>query len=37
MTKDGVLVVHHDEWLNPDTTRDATEIFCRSVGRPSIR
>jgi len=21
MTKDGVLVVHHDEWLNPDITR----------------
>ena len=22
MTKDGVLVVHHDLWLNPNTTRD---------------
>jgi glycerophosphoryl diester phosphodiesterase len=27
MTRDGILVVHHDEWLNPDTTRDADGNF----------
>ena len=21
ITKDGVVVIHHDQWLNPDTTR----------------
>jgi glycerophosphoryl diester phosphodiesterase len=27
MTKDGVVVVHHDEWLNPDITRGADGTF----------
>src|SRR5262245_25860860 len=35
MTKDGVLVVHHDEWLNPDTTRDAEGNFLSRRG-PAI-
>jgi glycerophosphoryl diester phosphodiesterase len=35
MTKDGVLVVHHDEWLNPDTTRDASGRFLSQRG-PAI-
>ena len=35
MTKDGVLVVHHDEWLNPDTTRDADGNFLSRRG-PAI-
>jgi glycerophosphoryl diester phosphodiesterase len=32
MTKDGVLVVHHDEWLNPNTTRDASGQFLAQRG-----
>jgi glycerophosphoryl diester phosphodiesterase len=35
MTRDGVLVVHHDEWLNPDTTRDANGNFLAAPG-PAI-
>ena len=35
MTKDGVLVVHHDEWLNPNTTRDANGQFLSQRG-PAI-
>jgi glycerophosphoryl diester phosphodiesterase len=35
MTKDGVLVVHHDPWLNPDTTRDADGRFLTRRG-PAI-
>ena len=27
MTRDGVLVVHHDVWLNPDTTAQAGRRF----------
>jgi glycerophosphoryl diester phosphodiesterase len=33
MTKDGVLVVHHDEWLNPDITRDADGNFLSQRGQ----
>ena len=36
LTKDGVLVVHHDPWLNPNTTRDASGIFLTDRG-PAIR
>jgi glycerophosphoryl diester phosphodiesterase len=32
MTRDGVLVVHHDEWLNPNTTRDASGNFLSERG-----
>ena len=32
MTRDGVLVVHHDEWLNPNTTRDADGTFLARRG-----
>jgi glycerophosphoryl diester phosphodiesterase len=35
MTKDGVLVVHHDEWLNPDITRGPDGIFLSQRG-PAI-
>ena len=35
MTKDGVLVVHHDEWLNPDTTRGPDGAFLSRRG-PAI-
>jgi glycerophosphoryl diester phosphodiesterase len=35
MTKDGVLVVHHDEWLNPNTTRDTNGQFLAQRG-PAI-
>jgi glycerophosphoryl diester phosphodiesterase len=35
MTRDGVLVVHHDEWLNPNTTRDANGRFLSQRG-PAI-
>jgi len=35
MTKDGVLVVHHDIWLNPDTTRGADGRFLAGRG-PAI-
>ena len=36
MTKDGILVVHHDLWLNPNTTRDASGVFLPARG-PAIR
>jgi glycerophosphoryl diester phosphodiesterase len=36
MTKDGVLVVHHDPWLNTNTTRDASGTFLAERG-PAIR
>jgi glycerophosphoryl diester phosphodiesterase len=32
MTRDGILVVHHDEWLNPSTTRDASGQFLSQRG-----
>src|SRR5262249_30326129 len=32
MTRDGVLVVHHDSWLNPATTRDADGNFLADRG-----
>jgi glycerophosphoryl diester phosphodiesterase len=35
MTRDGVLVVHHDEWLNPDTTRGPDGAFLQARG-PAI-
>jgi glycerophosphoryl diester phosphodiesterase len=35
MTKDGVVVVHHDEWLNPDTTRGPEGAFLSQRG-PAI-
>ena len=35
MTKDGVLVVHHDEWLNPDITRRPDGAFLSQRG-PAI-
>jgi glycerophosphoryl diester phosphodiesterase len=35
MTRDGILVVHHDEWLNPNTTRDANGQFLSQRG-PAI-
>src|SRR5262245_35301938 len=35
MTRDGVLVVHHDEWLNPDITRDGDGKFLSGRG-PAI-
>jgi glycerophosphoryl diester phosphodiesterase len=35
MTKDGVVVVHHDEWLNPDTTRGPDGAFLSRRG-PAI-
>ena len=35
MTRDGVLVVHHDEWLNPNTTRGANGQFLSQRG-PAI-
>jgi glycerophosphoryl diester phosphodiesterase len=35
MTRDGVLVVHHDERLNPNTTRDANGQFLSQPG-PAI-
>ena len=34
MTRDGVLVIHHDVWLNPDTTRDGAFLTQRG---PAIR
>lgn len=36
LTKDGVLVVHHDRNLNPDRTRGADGAWLRSEG-PSLR
>jgi glycerophosphoryl diester phosphodiesterase len=35
MTKDGVLVVHHDEWLNPDIARGPDGAFLSKRG-PAI-
>jgi glycerophosphoryl diester phosphodiesterase len=35
MTRDGVLVVHHDEWLNPDITRGPDGAFLSQRG-PAI-
>lgn len=35
MTKDGVLVIHHDQTLNPDITRDAEGRFLEGRG-PAI-
>ena len=35
MTREGVLVVHHDEWLNPDITRSADGTFLTARG-PAI-
>jgi glycerophosphoryl diester phosphodiesterase len=35
MSKDGVLVVHHDEWLNPDITRGPDGTFLSQRG-PAI-
>src|SRR4029450_11569511 len=36
MTRDGVLVVHHDLWLNPDTTRNPDGDFL-SLRGPALR
>jgi glycerophosphoryl diester phosphodiesterase len=36
ITSDGMLVIHHDSTLNPDTTRDSTGRFLEQRG-PSIR
>jgi glycerophosphoryl diester phosphodiesterase len=36
MTRDGILVVHHDSWLNPAATRDADGNFLAGRG-PAIR
>jgi glycerophosphoryl diester phosphodiesterase len=36
MSKDGVLVVHHDIWLNPDTTRGPDGRFLAERG-PALR
>ena len=36
MTRDGVLVVHHDLWLNPNTTRGESGVFLAERG-PAIR
>jgi glycerophosphoryl diester phosphodiesterase len=36
MTRDGVVVVHHDIWLNPDTTRDPDGDFLQARG-PALR
>lgn len=36
MSKDGVVVVHHDIWLNPDTTRDPDGVFLAQRG-PALR
>src|SRR5215208_5425888 len=35
MTKDGILVVHHDEWLNPDIARGPDGRFLGTRG-PAI-
>src|SRR5215813_1273973 len=32
LSKDGVLVVHHDSWLNPDTTRGPDGQFLAGRG-----
>lgn len=36
LTKDGVLVVHHDPWLNPDTARGPDGAFLQGRG-PALR
>ncbi len=36
MTRDGVLIVHHDVWLNPDTTRKPDGDFLSARG-PALR
>src|SRR5678815_5995486 len=36
LTADDVLVVHHDEHLNPDITRDPTGAFLAGTG-PTVR
>jgi glycerophosphoryl diester phosphodiesterase len=36
LTRDGVLVVHHDLWLNPDTTRKPDGAFLQARG-PALR
>ena len=36
MSKDGVVVVHHDIWLNPDTTRGPDGVFLSQRG-PALR
>ena len=36
MSKDGVVVVHHDIWLNPDTTRGPDGVFLTRRG-PALR
>jgi glycerophosphoryl diester phosphodiesterase len=37
MTRDGVVVVHHDLWLNPDTKRNPYGISCRCAGPRCVR
>ena len=34
ITKDGVVVIHHDLWLNPDTTRGADGQWLQARGPP---
>jgi glycerophosphoryl diester phosphodiesterase len=36
MSKDGVVVAHHDIWLNPDTTRGPDGVFLSQRG-PALR
>ena len=36
MSKDGVVVVHHDIWLNPDTARGPDGVFLAQRG-PALR
>ena len=35
ITKDGVVVIHHDLWLNPDTTRGPDGRWLESAARRS--
>src|SRR5215813_13893615 len=37
MTRDNVLVVHHDTWLNPATTRGPDGKFLTGSRGPAIR
>ena len=37
MSKDGVVVVHHDIWLNPDTTRGPDGVFLAQRGPAAAR